>query len=67
MSEPLETIRTLLAAAGLPASEAEIAGLARTYPAYRAAIDALYAVPAAQYADPATRFHAQARIVEWDR
>ncbi|MFI6041472.1 hypothetical protein ACIA8C_07540 [Nocardia sp. NPDC051321] len=62
-----DIIRTLLDAAGLPASKAEIAGLATTYLAYRAAIDALYVVPAAQYADPATRFHAAARLAEWGR
>ncbi|WP_107656822.1 hypothetical protein [Nocardia suismassiliense] len=67
MSEPLGTVRVLLGAAGLPANEAEMAGLAATYPEYRAAIDALYAVPAARYVDPALRFHAQARIAEWDR
>lgn len=66
MSEP-DIIRTLLDAAGLPASGAEIAGLATTYLAFRAAIDALYAVPAARYVDPATRFHAAARLAEWDR
>ncbi|PXX57624.1 hypothetical protein DFR70_11752 [Nocardia tenerifensis] len=63
----MNDIDALLAAAGLPASAAEIAGLAMTYPAYRAAVDALYAVPAARYADPATRFHAVARLAEWDR
>ncbi|MFI9402494.1 hypothetical protein [Nocardia sp. NPDC052316] len=67
MSAPLDTVRMLLGAAGLPASAAEMAGLAATYPEYRAAIDALYAVPAARYADPALRFHAQARTAEWDR
>ncbi|MFF3225774.1 hypothetical protein ACFYV7_23460 [Nocardia suismassiliense] len=67
MSEPSDTIRVLLRAAGLPATEAEIAGLAATYPEYRAAVDALYAVPAARYVDPALRFHAHARTAEWDR
>ncbi|WP_405164106.1 amidase family protein [Nocardia sp. NBC_01499] len=67
MSEPLGTIRTLLGAAGLPASAAEMAGLATTYPAFRASIDALYAVPAARYVDRATRFHAAARLAGWDR
>ncbi|MFB8275453.1 hypothetical protein [Nocardia colli] len=67
MKESSEIIRTLLNAAGLPANSAEIAGLATTYLAYRAAIDALYAVPAARYVDPATRFHASARVEEWDR
>ena len=60
-----ERVRTLLAAAQLPASEAEIARLAAGYPAYRAAADALYAVPEARYADPALRFKAEARIVDW--
>ncbi|QBS39056.1 hypothetical protein [Nocardia sp. CS682] len=67
MSEPLDTVRVLLGAAGLPASAAEMAGLAATYPEYRAATDALYVVSAARYVDPALRFYAQARTAEWDR
>ncbi|RKN39040.1 hypothetical protein [Streptomyces hoynatensis] len=60
-----ERVRALLAAAGLPASEAEIRRFAAAYPGYRAAADALYAVPEARYADPALRFRAEARITDW--
>ncbi|MEV6559587.1 hypothetical protein AB0M22_27975 [Nocardia sp. NPDC051756] len=67
MNESFDTVRTLLNAAGLPANAAEMAGLATTYLAYRAAIDALYAVLEARYVDPATRFHAAARVEEWGR
>ena len=57
--------RMLLEAAGLPASDAEVAALAAQYPALRAATDALYAPPAVRYADPALRFRAEARITDW--
>jgi hypothetical protein len=57
--------RALLAAALLPATEPELAALAAGYPLQRAAIDALYAVPAARYVDPALRFRAQGRIEDW--
>jgi hypothetical protein len=59
------TVAALLAAAGLPASDTEIAALAANYPAHRAGVDALYAPPAVRYADPALRFRAQARITDW--
>ncbi|HVV09866.1 hypothetical protein [Amycolatopsis sp.] len=58
-------MKTLLAAAKLPASEAEVAALAAGYEAQRAAVDALYDVPAARYVDPALRFRAAARIEDW--
>ncbi|GAA4548137.1 hypothetical protein [Amycolatopsis samaneae] len=45
-------IRVLLAAAALPATEAEIATLAARYPAFRAAVDALHEVPAARDLPP---------------
>jgi hypothetical protein len=60
-----EVLKNLLAAAGLPASEAETAGYAQAYEAQRAAVDALYDVPVARYVDPALRFRAGARIEEW--
>jgi hypothetical protein len=50
--------RAMLAAAGLSPSEAEITSICAGYPAFRAAIDVLYQVPEARYADPALRFRA---------
>ncbi|MFD9904390.1 hypothetical protein [Streptomyces sp. NPDC059063] len=46
------TVRGLLAAAGLPAGEREIAGLAAAYTARRTAVDGLFAVTAARHARP---------------
>lgn len=60
-----EVLKNLLAAARLPASEAETAAYVTAYEAHRAAVDALYAVPAARYADPALRFRAAGRIEDW--
>jgi len=64
-ADPNTEVRMLLGAAGLPASDAEVAVLADHYPALRAATDALYAPPAVRYADPALRFRAEAEIVDW--
>ncbi|MFE0021061.1 hypothetical protein [Amycolatopsis sp. NPDC059021] len=47
-------IRMLLAAAALPATEVEIARMAASYPAFRAAVDALYDVPVAEGDFPRT-------------
>jgi aspartyl-tRNA(Asn)/glutamyl-tRNA(Gln) amidotransferase subunit A len=41
----LRTVETLLTAAGITASPAELAAFARAYPAIRAALDGLYAEP----------------------
>lgn len=60
-----EVLKTLLAAAQLPASDAEIDGYAAGYGAQRAAVDALYAVPEARYVEPALRFRAADRIEDW--
>jgi hypothetical protein len=60
-----EVTKTLLAAAQLPASEAESTAYAAGYETQRAAVDALYDVPAARYVDPALRFRAAARIEDW--
>ncbi|WP_236794309.1 hypothetical protein [Amycolatopsis sp. GM8] len=60
-----EVVKTLLAAAQLPASEAEIAAYVKGYESQRAAVDALYDVEAARYVDPALRFRAGARIIPW--
>ncbi|BBB01860.1 hypothetical protein RVR_9469 [Actinacidiphila reveromycinica] len=61
------TARLLLAAASLPADPGELALLTALYPQRRADVDALYAVPAARYADPALRFTAGATIEDWAR
>jgi hypothetical protein len=58
-------VRTMLAMAALPASDDEITAYAVAYPAHRAGVEALYAVPAARYVDPALRFQAAARIDDW--
>ncbi|GAA4658131.1 MULTISPECIES: hypothetical protein [Amycolatopsis] len=60
-----EVLKNLLAAAQLPASEAETAAYVSAYEMHRAAVDALYAVPAARYVDPALRFRAAGRIEDW--
>lgn len=62
-----EVLTTLLSAAKLPASEAETAAYVSGYETQRAAVDALYDVPAARYVDPALRFRAGARITSWAR
>ncbi|HWD06930.1 MAG TPA: hypothetical protein VG674_31265 [Amycolatopsis sp.] len=59
------TVRRMLDAAGLPASEGELARYAAAYPAQRSGLDALYAVPAARYVDPALRFRAEAAVEDW--
>ncbi|MCO1582537.1 hypothetical protein M8C13_43015 [Crossiella sp. SN42] len=50
-ADPGALVRAALAAAGLPAQGAELDGLITTYPAYRAAVDALYAVPGPDFED----------------
>ncbi|HZZ45566.1 MAG TPA: hypothetical protein VFE65_01630 [Pseudonocardia sp.] len=62
---PISEVRMLLDAAGLPASDDEVAALAAHYPAIRAAADALYTPPAVRYVDPALRFRADASITDW--
>jgi hypothetical protein len=57
-TSPETAVRAMLAAAGLAPSEAEIVSLCAGYPAFRTAIDVLYQVPEARYADPALRFRA---------
>jgi hypothetical protein len=59
-------VPALLAAAGLSPDPEEVARISAGYPALRAAIDALYRVPEARYADPALRFHAADTIrADW--
>ncbi|MEV4600879.1 hypothetical protein AB0K15_26215 [Amycolatopsis sp. NPDC049253] len=63
--DTVDVVRRMLDAASLPASEAELARYAAAYPAQRSGLDALYAVPAARYVDPALRFRAEAAVEEW--
>ncbi|GAB3564257.1 hypothetical protein GCM10027445_07780 [Amycolatopsis endophytica] len=65
--DDLTMTRGLLDAAGLVASEEELAAYAPAYAGQRLAMDALYAVPEARYTDPALRFRAGARIEDWAR
>ncbi|MET9018385.1 hypothetical protein ABZV93_00230 [Actinopolymorpha sp. NPDC004070] len=58
-------VKVMLAAAGLPASEEEIAILAGEYAGQRASTDALYDVAEARYVDPALRFRADTRVADW--
>ncbi|WP_216895276.1 hypothetical protein [Nocardia alni] len=60
-----DVMKTLLDLASLPASDAETAAYASGFAIQRAAVDALYAVPEARYADPALRFQARGRITDW--
>jgi hypothetical protein len=53
-------VRALLAEAGIPASDAEIAVCVAAYPEVRGMAKALHAPPGTRYADPALRFRAEA-------
>ena len=50
------TVQVLLEAAGLTVSPTELAQLVAGYPAHRAALDALYAVPMEKEEEPQTIF-----------
>jgi hypothetical protein len=65
MSDVDATVRMLLAEAGLPASEAEIAALVAAYPEFRAGVESLYAVEDARYASPALHFDAEPTFADW--
>lgn len=56
--DPMTEARVLLTASGLLPAQEEAATMCAAYPAFRAAIDVLYDVTAARYADPALRFRA---------
>ena len=53
---PETVVPVLLAAAGLVVPAAELAELVALYPAHRAALDALFAVPMTHEEVPALRF-----------
>ncbi|MFD4196306.1 hypothetical protein [Amycolatopsis thermoflava] len=65
--DDLTMVRGLLDAAGITASEAELAAYVPAYAGQRASLDALYEVPEARYTDPALRFRAGARVEDWAR
>jgi hypothetical protein len=56
--DPMTEVRVLLTASGLQPGQEEAARMRAAYPAFRAAINALYDITAARYADPALRFRA---------
>lgn len=58
-------VRALLAASGLRPDADEVAMISAGYPTFRAAVDALYDVATARYADPALRFQAEAARADW--
>jgi hypothetical protein len=61
----LEQVRMLLEAAGLTASEQELAMLATGYAAQRAGIELLYDLPDARYEDHALVFFAEPSLADW--
>ena len=66
VSSPDEvTVRTLLAAAGILASQAEVAHLAVGYPELRRMVELLHAVPEARYESPALSFDPTPVFTEW--
>jgi hypothetical protein len=58
MESSESAVREMLAVAGLSPDPEEAAIICAGYPAFRAAINALYDVPGTRYADPALRFRA---------
>ncbi|WP_242888130.1 hypothetical protein [Actinomadura litoris] len=59
-------VRSLLAAAFLPASEKQIAGLVASYAAARPGVDGLFDVPEARYASPVLERRVSTRPGERD-
>jgi hypothetical protein len=60
-----QTVRGLIAAAGLRPDTEELDELVRVYPTFRAALDRLYDVPDARYAPPALVFGASGTYRDW--
>jgi hypothetical protein len=61
-----DTVRTLVAEAGLNPSDEEISTLVAGYPALKSGVESLYAVAEARYAAPALVFSATPVFAEWD-
>jgi hypothetical protein len=58
-------VATLLAAAGLPASPAEVLVFAKAYLGFRKGIESLYAIPGCRYELPALNFTAIPVYADW--
>ncbi|HEY2564282.1 MAG TPA: hypothetical protein VGI44_11260 [Acidimicrobiales bacterium] len=65
MSADEATVRTLLAVAGIPASEEEILTFAEDYPKLRGMVELLHAVPEARYEAPGLLFDPTPTFAEW--
>jgi len=65
MSTPENTVRCLLAEAGLAPSDAEVASLTRLYARHKAGIESMYAIPAARYESPALIFNPTPVFADW--
>jgi hypothetical protein len=65
MTETEVTVRMLMAAAGLAPSEEEMAALVASYPAHKAGIESLYAIPETRYESPALIFTATPVFADW--
>jgi hypothetical protein len=65
MSEAESTVQAFLAAAGLPADPDEVTFLVGQYQIHKAAIESLYAIPAARYEAPALIFDPTPTFADW--
>jgi hypothetical protein len=59
------TVRTLLAVAGIPATEEAILAFAQDYPRLRGMVELLHAVPEARYEAPGLLFDPTPTFAEW--
>jgi hypothetical protein len=59
------TVRALLAAAAIPASEEEILAFAGDYPRLKGMVELLHAVPEARYESPGLHFNPTPKFAEW--
>ncbi|HEY6624897.1 MAG TPA: hypothetical protein VIX85_13735 [Acidimicrobiales bacterium] len=59
------TVRAMLAAAGIPATEEEIITFVEDYPRLRGMVDMLHAVPEARYEAPGLLFDPTPTFAEW--
>jgi hypothetical protein len=60
-----EIVKSMLAAAGLPASAYEIEALVEAYPDHKLGVESLYAVADARYESPAFVFSANPTLADW--
>jgi hypothetical protein len=59
------TVRAMLAAAGIPATEEEIITFVEDYPRLRGMVEMLHAVPEARYEAPGLLFDPSPTFAEW--